>query len=126
MKLRQLREGAASLGTWWLKGFPPVTKDHAQQRTRVCLQCPMNLPETLFEKPRRALARQVKAAFEAKHRMNLELPDEALLEVCEACGCELRLKVWQPAAAIFHNGKPSYFDQLHSECWVRGEFNQLK
>jgi len=119
--LKQLRDGVVSLGYWWLKGYPPVGLNSASERTTVCLRCPKNQPATMFEAPKRGAVNAIRAAMAVKHHLKLVLPEEALLGICEPCGCDLRLKVWQPPESIFFDGKPDYFDELWEQCWVRKE-----
>lgn len=124
---RQLNEGTRSLAYWWLQGYPPVLPGTAALRASVCKACPMNLPEGLFAPLTAAASRFMANAFAAKWRMNLHVEGEEDLQVCDACGCELKLKVWEPREVIFRAGNkvPGYFAKLHADCWVRKEIYKV-
>ena len=64
-------------------------------------------------------ARLVQAALALKHNMKLELDEDPKLGICEACGCDLRLKVWVPGEVVMKDGRPDYFEKLHPLCWIR-------
>lgn len=125
--VKELGEGTSTLAYWWLQGYPPVAAEEAQRRSEVCATCgpggtacPKNVPEGLFQPLTAAAARAISVAFSAKWKMNLHVDGEAALRTCDACGCELKLKVWTPKEALMRDGKrPYYFDKLHADCWVR-------
>lgn len=121
MNLRRIYKGANALSHWWLQGHEPVSKTQAEQRASICINCPMNQPEVLFEKPTRSLAAKYKAALASKHDRQLTLPADHLLKMCEACGCVLSLKVWCPKEVIWSDGKPEYWDNLPNHCWIKTE-----
>lgn len=89
----------------------------ASLRAQICELCPKNTPETLWEKPKGLLARAARRAFAWKANRNLKLSTDELLGVCEACGCDLKLKVWAPVDVT---GKTDKSD-LHSMCWILKE-----
>lgn len=118
MSLGNKLSGAAALASWWLKGHKPVDFYIARARARACVACPMNEPEGLFNLEGR-VGELFKAGLEQKHALNLKLPQDEKLGVCEACGCPLKLKVWSPREVLFEDGKPEYFDKLWEKCWMR-------
>lgn len=120
---RNLIKGAARVARWWLGGQPPVEQTLAIRRASTCLTCPLNQSGTLFDELTGKAAVAVRAAMGLKHEMNLKLPGdaEAGLHVCTACGCELKLKVWQSWGLIM--GQMSLEEQkaLDDRCWIHKE-----
>lgn len=123
MNLRRSYKGASALSYWWLRGHEPVSLEKAEQRASICLKCPKNEPESLFERPTRALAARYRAALESKHARNLHTSKDVHLKMCEACGCPLILKVWCPEEVIWHDGQPEGWDQMPDHCWIKIEAN---
>jgi hypothetical protein len=124
--VKELCQGTATLAYWWLEGHPPVAPDKAQDRAKVCQACPMNLPEGMFKPLTAAVARAAAKLFSAWWKMDLHVEGEEGLQTCEACGCELKLKVWAPRKVIFRNGDVmGYYGKLHADCWIRKESERL-
>lgn len=117
-RTKQLAKGAMNLLGWWNSEEPPVPLGIAEHRASICKRCPLNQDDTLFEPLARIAAVAVKKMFEKKHLMNLKLSDERELRICSACGCELRLKVFEPLELILEQMKPKEFAALDENCWI--------
>jgi hypothetical protein len=119
--LHRLRSGASALSYWWLEGEEPVSQDLAQARANICKTCPKNQDPSLFEALTGTAAVAVKKALELKHERRLSVEGENLLNVCEACGCDLKLKVFVPMKVVLRTGLPDYFTDLVPNCWLLSE-----
>lgn len=57
-------------------------------------------------------------AFERKKAMKLHLQGEEQLRICGACGCDLKLKVWEPKELIDEQMSAKQKEALHPSCWI--------
>lgn len=64
------------------------------------------------------LANQFRKQLELKGSMKLVVPGEDGLHTCEACLCNLKLKVWCPLPRIMET---TPLDDLWEECWIKKE-----
>lgn len=108
--------GAGRLVEWWGVGRI-VAQATADARAEVCARCPLNVPEKLFEKLTGAAAKLFRQAIAWKTKAGLRVPLEKQLRVCEACGCDLKLKVWSPIE-VARQGDLSGLDP---KCWILKE-----
>lgn len=104
--------------TWLGAGGNPVPPPHAQGRANGCLTCPMNKRMGLYEGLAKIGAGILRRQIEAKNDLKLSVNGEENLHVCDACGCNLALKVHVPIAFIIET---TDVDALHPNCWIRKE-----
>lgn len=114
-------EEVSALTHWLVEGTEPVSAQLAEARARICRTCPLNMDEGLYEDVVGLAAAMVQVAFEIKHRRKLTVEGEEKLHICDACGCDLKLKVHAPASVLFVDGTPGYFEKLAPMCWIRDE-----
>lgn len=120
-KAVQVAVGVRSLFNWWMGGERPVSYNVASRRSHVCLICPLNRPETDFEIVTGTVASLTKEVMAFRHRQKMTLPDEHLLGVCDACGCDLKLKLHVPMNHILETMKEEQLQALDPKCWIREE-----
>ena len=115
--------GAALLIDWLGDGLKPVTAPHAAQRALVCVECPLNRDPNLAQSAMGAVARGFHLLMEAKNAMSLSTPSDSKLKTCQACDCDLKLKVHAEMAHIKKHTKQETYDRLATPCWIRNEWN---
>lgn len=103
---------------WLGEGGKPVPQEQAQHRAHVCLQCPLNVKKPLWELFAGAAAMLVHRQIELKNNLDLHVQDEEELNICTACGCILKLKVWQPLKFIEQNLTDEHRRNLDRFCWI--------
>lgn len=118
-RVLSIANGARTLGRWLGEGHHPVSPEDANARATVCEACPLNQPGDWFDRVTGAVADFVREEITAKSAMNLRVNNEDKLGTCQACGCNLRLKVWVPLSTITGRTPPEEFDELSETCWIR-------
>lgn len=119
-----IASGMELLADWLGTGKKPVSKLQAEKRAVVCAGCPMNKPgdwKAIFTKPASASIRKL---LSLKHDLKLETLHDSQLEICEACLCPLRLKVWCDITLIRSHTSQEQLNQFHEGCWIREELAQ--
>lgn len=111
--------GAKTLAAMFGEGGKPVVSEEANRRAKICTDCPQNgkgdwtrfftVPASNFIKKQLSILRD----------LDLKTSHDALLGVCEACGCPLHLKVWAPMEHILKNQPPDVDAQLDPRCWIK-------
>ncbi len=113
--------GAALLIDWLGDGLNPVTPPHAAQRALVCAACPLNRDPNIAQSAMGAVARGFHLLMEAKAQMNLSTPSDAKLKTCQACDCDLKLKVHAEMAHIKKYTSEATMKRLDKSCWILAE-----
>lgn len=116
-----LVSGAKTLARWLGEGCEPVPQTLADARAGVCGQCPLNVKGDWFDRVTGEIADLVRAEVTAKSAMNLRVPNEDSIGTCDACGCNLRLKVWVPIDTILPGMSDEVLGRLEARCWVLKE-----
>ena len=119
--VKRLAAGAALLMDWEESGQPPVEPALAESRAVVCVTCPLNSKEELSAWFTLPLSSAIKSRLARLHAMNLTTPYDEKLNVCSACLCPLRLKIWTPVELIRKRLKPEVMAALHPKCWILPE-----
>ena len=91
----------------------------AEHRASVCAECPLNESPNLFEKLVGESVKVVRSAFEKKHEMKLRTSIDRRLKICSACGCETKLKIWQPIELIEQQMTEEERKALDKDCWIK-------
>lgn len=120
-KIVRTGTGVTTLLDWRAKGANPVDPALAEKRATQCVNCPMHNSGdivSIFIKP---VADLIRRMIEERNKLNLKTSQDDKLSVCDACGCPMKLKVHVPIQFIRDNIKPTEFDQLVPECWIRHE-----
>lgn len=115
-RAKQLANGARVLSDWIGSGAEPVSIELAQSRANVCLTCP-KLSE--IKTMTGAVAEKIKDHMAIKNSLDMVVIGEPHLGQCEACGCEMKLKVWVPIARITPD--PEEREKLDTNCWLLSE-----
>jgi hypothetical protein len=116
---KQIANGARLLTEWLGSGGHPVERELAQQRADTCLRCPKNIKGW---KMTAAIATAVKAQIELKNHLRLRVHGERSLHTCEACLCQLRLKIWTPLRIVLP--EPENRSKYWDRCWLLRESNE--
>jgi hypothetical protein len=110
------------LTSWLEDGGQVVAAELAQKRGEVCAKCPLNVAGLWWEKySKEPIAATIKLWLERKNEMQLGVPSEENLFMCKACGCCVRLKIWEPLKYITAHTEQSVMDKYDSNCWIKTE-----
>jgi hypothetical protein len=118
-RAKQVKDGMDTLVGWLGHGLKPVTETVASNRARVCLSCPLNVKGGLLEKVTGTIGSWIKKTMALKEGANLSTIYDDQLDTCDACGCQLKLKVWVPADEIKAGMTPEMATNLAVQCWIR-------
>lgn len=116
-QIRHIPDGVKHIGEWLGEGGEVVSKATAQERADLCLKgyngelCPFNAQGLKVSGP---VAAAIKKHLEIKNGLKLRVDGEKRLGSCEACGCELRLLIWQTQDRI---RLQSNDEELPDFCW---------
>lgn len=116
-QIRHIPDGIKHISDWLGDGGEVVRKTDAQARADVCNRgfngerCPFNARGVKMSTP---VALAIKRHLEVKNSLNLRVEGEKQLGTCEACGCSLRLLVWQTQDRI---RLQTDGEHLPAECW---------
>ena len=107
---------------WLGEGGEPVAISTANERAKVCLQCPQNQPNPILE---RTLAPVISHLLRLQDRMRLAGLDARGLHVCNACDCLLRFKVRVPIKHVLATTPLEKLQQEGPRCWILVECDLL-
>lgn len=116
-----IRGSLPVLINWLGEGLNPVDPDLAFKRADICSDCPQNGKgdwRHYFTKP---VAETIHLQMEMKRGLRLRTEIDAALGVCQACLCELTLKIWVPLAHITSHMDDETRKRLDPRCWIRHE-----
>lgn len=113
-RAKSIPHGAKVIAGWLGSGGEVVEPETAQERADICLPCPNNVanfPVTT------AVALAVKQYLGVKNKLSLRVKGEKALGTCSACGCVLRLKVWEPQEKVQNELTDEERQKLPAFCW---------
>ncbi len=113
--------GARTILDFEESGEPPVDNFKALERAEVCVTCPMNEAGDLTRFFTIPASEQIRKQLERKHELKLETGLDHKLNVCSACLCPLKLKVWFPLKFILTHMSDEVKAKLDSKCWITAE-----
>jgi hypothetical protein len=113
-KAASIPNGVKHITEWLGSGGTVVSQADAQERANICLKCPKNVSGLAVTK---AVALAIKAHLETKNQLRLRVQGEKSLHSCEACGCVLRLLVWEPQDRVQSQLTDGEVEQLPDNCW---------
>lgn len=120
--------GLALLRDWLGDGGEPVPETLAQERANVCVgvrkPCHQN-SQVNFNQLKLGVAQIIRAGLQLKSHVNLHLPNEGDLHVCQTCRCVLALKVWVPIKHIRAHTTDDQLAKFPDHCWIRRELFDL-
>lgn len=97
------------LATVIAKGAQPVAREVAEERAKICVTCPLNVKvEGCLPCALKGLFRSVKG--------DRTTSLDGQLNACDACGCDLKTKIWWRKDAIYREGQV-----FPDHCWVNKE-----
>ena len=115
--------GVASISQMFGAEGPVTDKDQVERRAAVCAACPLNTHGdwlSWFTKPASEFIR--KALSKIKDQGLVTTKDD-VLDVCSACSCPLRLKVWTRLDHVLKHIPEESKTALAENCWIRTEQN---
>lgn len=119
--IRRPATGIATLADWLGNDGKPVSQPLAEQRAAICAGCPQNKPGDLTAFFTRPVADLIRRQIEERNRMKLHTVHDEKLNVCDACGCPLKLKVHVPLDFIKAHIKAPEWAALDARCWMLNE-----
>ena len=113
-KAYQVAGGVEAIAAWLGSGGIVVPQEEAQSRADVCLACPNNVEVGFATSTGADFARKI---LEIKNDASLRVDGEKKLHKCEACGCVLRLLVWEPQSRVTKHLTEKERSALPLHCW---------
>ena len=113
--------GIKVLLDWLGDSASTVPTEAATARAAVCVECPQNKGGPFENILHRSAAELVRKQLEVRTQMKLSTPHDASLNVCAACKCPLKLKVYAPLKHILEGLLPEYREKLDPNCWITKE-----
>lgn len=104
----------------------PDTLEHATARAKVCAACPLNNKGDLLRFFTVPAATALRAMLGWFKKMRLETPEDANLQICEACYCPTKLKVWCRLSHILKHIPKEDYAALDANCWILREESDAK
>lgn len=107
--------GAKILGSWLFKGFEKVSQAEADSRSKTCAACPFN---QAGEGCTTCASNAMREAVESVLGRSRTVAHDSL-NVCNVCGCSLKVAVWCPIELI-HKHKPAeQREKAPDFCWAK-------
>lgn len=118
----KIQNAVAGIALWmeWF-GNKPVTSDVAEQRAKICAECPSNIRGDVFQRFNTKTGEELKKIFASLQEEKMETSRDAELGVCAACDCPMRAKVWTPMDLILKHLQPAAKEKLDPLCWIKAE-----
>lgn len=120
-RITRTTTGVATLADWLGTDGKPAESVLAESRAAICETCPQNKKGDLvsfFVKP---VADLIRKQLEERKQLNLSTSKDDALNVCDACGCPIKLKVHVPLKFIKAHIKAPEFQKLDPRCWILKE-----
>jgi hypothetical protein len=121
--------GLSLLKDWLGEGGNPVSQSVADRRAISCRlgwgggTCPRNKEPNWWERIKSAIADTIISQLEIKQKLNLHASGEYELDMCAACGCCLKLKVWTPLEHIQAHTTREQLAKMTDFCWIKKELS---
>jgi hypothetical protein len=125
--VKKVSAGARTILDFEESGEPPVSAEQALRRAKVCAgdnddnKCPCNETGDLTRFFTIPASETIKAQLGRAHEMNLTTPLDDRINICGACLCPLKLKVWFPLKFIYAHMDGETLNALDSGCWILSE-----
>lgn len=116
--VKKMASGAALLFEWQESGQAPVDSELSAKRASICVDCPKNDQGGFTKYFTASVSENIRKRFQKLHDMKLTTPSDAVLGVCSACLCPLKLKVHTPLDLIVKRMKPEVRADLAPQCWI--------
>jgi hypothetical protein len=120
---KDLVRGAKTLTEWVESREDAVGAEEALRRAQICAQCPKNSQSDLTSWFTIPAAELIKRQVEKSQARHLSTPQDDNLNICTACYCPLKLKVWVPLDWIKKRLSPEQTLRLKDgkNCWILNE-----
>ncbi len=110
----KIPNGVKHINEWLGSGGKIVVPWEAQRRADICLKCPLNQHGSNVIA---TVALAIKAHLGVKNKLNLKVNGEKKLHTCGACGCVLRLLIWEPIESVMSQMTPEEKTNTPEHCW---------
>jgi hypothetical protein len=111
---KRIPNGVRVITEWLGSGGQIEPPAEAQRRADICKTCPMNVGGMVVTT---AVAMAVKQHLAVKNQLQLRVSGEKSLHLCSACGCVLRLLIWQPIDMVRSELSNQEAELLPPHCW---------
>jgi hypothetical protein len=122
---RKIVAGVKAVALWLGDGLKPVPQELAELRASVCAVCPKNGDPNFIERLSAIGAEEIKTMMAIRGDMALKTKHDAKLNVCTACSCYLKLKVFCPLDHITSTMSAEIRSKLAPACWIKLESEAL-
>lgn len=129
--IRNDARGAMLLTDWLGHGGVPVSQEQAEVRALACISgqdgrpCDHNKEADWWERIKNKIATTIKKQLLVRDTLGLSVSVDEKLNMCSACGCCLRLKVWTPIAHVKQHTPAEKITELPIFCWQRKELEGI-
>jgi hypothetical protein len=117
-RVRSVADGVGILIDWLGEGGQAVDLPVANERARICSDCPLNQAKDFLAYFTDPVAQKIRKQIAIKNEMELSTPYDEKLNICMGCGCSLRLKVFVPDKHIANHTSEEVKSKLDARCWV--------
>lgn len=114
LSIAEAISGAKVLGAWLFRGFTKIPQEEADARSRTCAACPFNQPG---EGCTTCASNAMREAVESVLGRARTIAHDAL-NVCNVCGCSLKIAVWCPVDLIKQH-QPAGAGEKPEWCWAK-------
>lgn len=118
---KNVSAGVGVLIDWLGQGAEPVDQALAEKRAAICAGCPKNQPKDFFSYFTELVAKVIHKQIAMRHELELKTAVDEQLQVCDACGCTLKLKVFVPLEHIVSHMSDKVKGELDGRCWINHE-----
>lgn len=119
--VKQVSAGARTILDFEESGESPASYGQALKRAEVCVTCPLNETGDLTRFFTIPASERIKSQLERAHEMKLTTPLDNQLNICGACLCPLKLKIWFPLKFILAHMSDEVKAKLDQRCWILAE-----
>ncbi len=116
--VNKIAAGAETISDFIDSGESPVAQELAESRAAVCVKCPLNEKGDLSRFFTIPAAERIRKQIEVKEGRGLKTSVDEKLNICGACLCTLKLKVWFPLPFIVKHMSEDVKVQLDVGCWI--------
>ena len=110
-------QGTLTLGETLVRGKKLVAQEVADARAAVCATCSLNQPAPGCQGCASRTARELVGRFIGDRKTQFDNE----LKACNACLCELRVKIWVPKDIILHWMPAEQLKLCPETCWLLNE-----
>lgn len=117
-EIQNTARGAAVLKDWL--GDAEVVPQHiAEERAKICIDCPENREPRWWEKIKTDLADRMILHLSVKNKIGLAVKDEEKLGICRVCGCCNPLAIWVPNEHLKKHTSAELQSKFPAWCWKK-------